>query len=90
MPTWPATPFLQVEAAQCQAIPPLVKILEESSYVGKESAAGALGNLACNEENKASAAEGEEEGKGGREKPICCSSAPLSSKCTRLLSSCVF
>lgn len=38
--------------AKAGAIPPLVQLLKDKSETGKEAAAGALGNLAFDDENK--------------------------------------
>lgn len=42
----------QVLIAKAGAIPPLVDLVRDGSEPGKEAAAGALGNLAFNDDNK--------------------------------------
>ena len=43
---------LQALVAKAKGIPPMVRLLEEGPLSGRESAAGALWNLAMNEDNR--------------------------------------
>ena len=45
-------PQLQALVAKAMGIPPMVRLLEEGPLSGRECAAGALWNLAMNEDNR--------------------------------------